>query len=50
MSISLCGNLDVNTGAIACDNLKGNPVMPIFGARPSHLPILQIQQLSTLPL
>jgi hypothetical protein len=31
MSISLCGNLDVNTGAIACDNLKGNPVMPIFG-------------------
>jgi hypothetical protein len=32
MSISLCGNLDVNTGAIACDDRRGNPSMIILGS------------------
>jgi hypothetical protein len=32
MSISLCGSLDVNTGAIACDDRRGNPSMLILGS------------------
>jgi hypothetical protein len=31
MSLSLCGQLDLNTGQISCDQRKGRPLMLIFG-------------------
>jgi hypothetical protein len=32
MSLSLCGSIDLNTGAIACDQRRGRPLLLVFGA------------------